>query len=102
MNFEEELSKGNFCLPECNKCKKIVWPPSEFCNNCFGEIHLKKEKLDGAIIEFSKHKNSFFCVVEFEGNIKIMAKCNSIPTKGQKVRIDSCGIENGSYFFYVS
>jgi len=42
MSFEFELSKGQFMIPECTECKKIVWPPTEFCDNCFGEICLKK------------------------------------------------------------
>jgi uncharacterized OB-fold protein len=37
MNFETELKKGNLVISECNDCKQIVWPPSEFCNQCFNE-----------------------------------------------------------------
>ena len=41
MNFESKLNDGEFCIPECTECKKIVWPPAEFCNHCFGNISLK-------------------------------------------------------------
>mgnify|MGYP007112313161 FL=1 len=42
MSFEKELEKGQFCIPECTVCKKLVWPPSEFCDKCNGETSLKK------------------------------------------------------------
>ena len=62
MSFESELSKGQFCIPECLTCKKIVWPPSEFCDKCNGETSLKKEEFEGKIIEFSRNPNSLiFC-----------------------------------------
>ena len=60
MNFESELTKGKFCIPECIDCKKIVWPPSEFCSYCFGDIYLKKDDFEGKIIEFSRQKRPFF------------------------------------------
>jgi len=34
MSFEKELEQGRFYIPECLACKKLVWPPSEFCDNC--------------------------------------------------------------------
>ena len=101
MNFEEELKKGNFMIPECNKCKKIVWPPTSFCDSCFGKIVLKEKQIQGKIITFSKQKKEYFCVVEFEGNIKIIAKSKREPKKNQTVEIIRCGIENDSYFFEV-
>ena len=42
MSFESKLTKGEFCIPKCNECKKIVWPPSEVCSFCFGNVHLKE------------------------------------------------------------
>ena len=44
MSFEKELEKGQFCIPECTVCKKLVWPPSEFCDKCNGKISLRKEE----------------------------------------------------------
>jgi len=102
MNFELELSKGEFSIPECTICKKIVWPPVEFCNYCFGSVSLKKGNFEGKIIEFSRHDEDYFCIVEFENTIKIMAKILKIPEKGQKVKISKCGISNGNYYFYVN
>ena len=87
MNFESELAKGFFCIPECTKCKKIVWPPSEFCNHCFGEVSLKKGDFEGKIIEFSRQDEDYFCIVEFEESIRIMAKISKSPKIGQIVKI---------------
>lgn len=102
MSFESELSKGQFTIPECLECKKMVWPPAEFCNDCFGQTHLKKGVFEGKIIEFSKQNETYFCMVEFENTIKIMAKIVKTPKIDQIVQISKCGIVNGSYFFEVS
>ena len=102
MNFESKLSKGDFCMPECQKCKKIVWPPSEFCSHCFGTVLLKQGDFEGKIIEFSRHGNQYFCIVEFLDAIRIIANISKTPETGQRVKISECGIKDGSYFFHVS
>ena len=101
MNFEDELRKGNFLIPQCKRCKKIVWPPASFCDNCFGEVVLKKKQKQGKVIAFSKQKNEYFCIVEFEGKIKVMAKSKNEPKKNQMVEMIRCGIKNNNYFFEV-
>ena len=101
MNFDDELAKGNFLIPQCSKCEKIVWPPTNFCNNCFGKVILKNKEKQGKIITFSKQENEYFCLVEFEGSIKIIAKKSEAPKKNQKVEISKCGIKNNSYFFEI-
>jgi len=102
MSFESYLSRGYFCIPECISCKRIVWPPSEFCNHCFGTVSLKKGDFEGKIVEFSKQNDEYFCLVEFENTIRIIAKISMIPEIGQKVKISKCGISNGNYLFYVN
>jgi len=102
MSFESELLQGKFCIPECIVCKKIVWPPSEFCNHCLGQVSLKKGNFTGKIIEFSRQNEEYFCVVEFENTIRLMAKILQIPKIGQIVKISKCGISNENYFFWVS
>ena len=101
MNFESKLNGGVFCIPECIECKKIVWPPSEFCNHCFGRVFLKEGTFMGKIIEFSRQNDEYFCLVEFEKAIRIMAKTSKIPEIGQSVKISKCGIRDGNYFFQV-
>ena len=102
MSFNSELKKGNFCIPECTICKKIIWPPSEFCNHCFGKVSLKKGDFEGKIIEFSRQKEDYFCLVEFKDTIRIMTRISQTPKVGQSVRITKCGITDGNYFFKVS
>ncbi len=103
MNFESKLSIGKFCIPECERCKKIAWPPAEFCSHCFGTVSLKEEEeVEGKIIEFSRQDKQYFCIVEFQGAIRIMANISKTPKIGQEVKILKCGIRNGNYFFQVS
>ena len=102
MNFEEKLQNGEFCIPECNECKKIVWPPSEICNHCFGNVHLKEGDFEAKIIEFSRENDQYFCMVEFEKSIRILAHISHLPKLGQIVKITKCGIKNENYFFEVS
>ena len=101
MNFDERLDKGEFCIPQCTECKKIVWPPLEFCNSCFGAVHLKEGEFEGKIIEFSRENEQFFCMVEFENSIRIMAHITDTPEIGQTVKISNCGIKEDNYFFQV-
>ncbi len=101
MNFESELSKGVFCVPTCSKCNRVVWPPSDFCGYCLGEIILEEGDFYGKIIEFSK-QDDYFCLVEFKGQIRVIAKMKHMPKIGQKVKISNCGISEGNYFFEVS
>jgi uncharacterized OB-fold protein len=102
MSFEKELEKGQFCIPECMACKKLVWPPSEFCDKCNGEISLKKGEFKGKIIEFSRQNENYFCMVEFFDSIRIMAKMTTCPKKDQMVKISKCGIIDNSYFFHIT
>ena len=102
MNFETELTNGVFCITECNICKKIVWPPTEFCNHCFGAISLKKGDFVGKIIEFSKQDEEYFCLVEFENTIRIICKMTQTPLIDQSVKITKCGISDGNYFFHIN
>ncbi|MDH5463376.1 MAG: zinc ribbon domain-containing protein [Nitrosopumilus sp.] len=102
MSFEAELRKGEFFIPECRSCDRVIWPPSEFCNQCFGPVSLRKKEYEGKIIEFSKQNNEYFCLVEFEKNVRVLARTLEEPEIGKKVRMSKCGISNGSYFFQVS
>lgn len=103
MNVESELKKGNFVLGECTNCKKTVWPPSDYCNRCFGKIIIKKGPPEGKIIEYSKLEKNYFCLAEFEKEVKIIGKISSgIPKSNQRVKIQKCGIKDDNYFFEFS
>ena len=102
MSFDSELARGIFLMPRCDSCKKTVWPPSEFCSGCFGPTTLKKWDHDGRVKEFSRKDGQYFCVVELEKTVRIMAKISTMPEIDQSVKITGCGIKDGSYFFHVS
>jgi uncharacterized OB-fold protein len=103
MNYESELKKGNFLISECTHCKKIVWPPSEFCNQCLNENLWRDCSHLGKIIEFSKKGKINFCVAEFENSIRIIGEIVSgMPEIDKQVNIIDCGIDNGNYFFKMN
>ena len=79
--FDDELKKGNFVTSECTNCKKIVWPPSNYCNNCFKHVNWRRISLYGKIIEWSKKDNDIFCITEFENTIRIIGKFIIATTK---------------------
>ena len=102
MSFEAKLNQGIFCIPKCDKCKKIVWPVSEFCDQCFGGVSVYEVDYDGRIIEFSSKNERYFCIVEIEKTFRIIATSLETPEIGQSVKITKCGISQGSYFFDIS
>ena len=100
MSFESELKKGNFLISECARCKKIVWPPSEWCDQCLDKNSWRKCTGKGKIIEFSKKENTYFCVAEIENSVKILGELISdSPKIGKSVMIIDCGIHDNNYFF---
>lgn len=103
MKFETELHNGNFVISECKRCNKVVWPASEICNNCLGITSWRNAKTDGRIIEFSKHDQYYFCIAEFDREIRILGRITSgSPSIGDLVKITKCGIREGNYFFEMS
>lgn len=103
MNFESELKKGNFLISECKYCRIIVWPPSEFCNQCLNENTWRKCFHFGTIIEFSKKEDTYFCIAEFEKSIRIVGKIVSgTPIEKGNVELVECGISDGNYFFKMT
>ena len=101
MNFEDELSKGNFMISECTRCKNVVWPPNEICSKCFGKTTWKNASRKGKILEFSKESNRLFCLAEFEDKIRVMGTLDSdnMPEIGQKVQLEKVSIHGGNYNF---
>ena len=102
MSFESDLAKGIFSIPRCSLCNKISWPPAKFCSNCFGEIRLKRGQFNGKIIAYSSNGDDYFCMVEIEPGLRLLARTRCSPNIGQTVKISSCGIRDGGYFFNVS
>lgn len=98
--FETELKKGNFVVSKCNYCDEIVWPPSNFCSKCLGDVTWEKAPITGKILEFSKSNNEYFCVVEMGESFRIIGRVKSgTPKIDQLATLQECGIRNNSYFF---
>ena len=104
--FEIELERGNFVTSECPHCKEIVWPPSNFCDKCFGDVNWRKVLKNAKLIEFSKKDGEGFCIAEFENKIRILATIKAgeseEPKIGQDLILENCGFKNGSYSFTLS
>ena len=94
---------GNFVTSECSSCDKIVWPPSDYCDNCFKEVNWRKVSQTGRIIELSKKGNDIFCITEFENKIRVMGKLDSksyVVKPDQIVRLSKCSLNGKSSFFF--
>ncbi len=101
--FETELMIGNFVTSECHYCDRIVWPPSNYCDNCFKEVNWRKVSENGTIIELSKKEDDVFCITEFENKIRIMGKLDAkIDTvkPGQTAKLSKCVFNGKNSFFF--
>ena len=103
MNFEDEIKKGNFVISECKSCNKIIWPPNDICNSCFGITKWRKASKNGKILEYSKNEEQFFCLVELEQDLRVI--CTLIdtiePKIDQEVSMTNCSMYDGKYSFEV-
>ena len=102
--FETELKAGNFVTSECSYCNRIVWPPSDYCDNCFKDVNWRKVSQNGTIIELSRKENNVFCIIEFENKIRIMGKLDAeidMVKPGQTVKLSKC-LHNGKNSFFFS
>ena len=101
--FEAELKAGNFVTSECPDCKKIVWPPSDYCDRCFKEVNWRKVSENGTIIELSRKENDVFCITEFENKIRVMGKLDTeinTAKPGQTVKLTRCLFNDKKSFFF--
>ena len=100
--FETELKNGNFVIPECPACNEVIWPPSDYCSLCFGELRWRKLNRVGKILEFSRKDDTFFGLVEFEKKIRIIGTIiteQKRPDIGKMVKLDSCSRNGQNYSF---
>ena len=102
--FESEIKAGNFVTSECIDCNKIVWLPSDYCDNCFMEVNWRKVSPNGKLIEWSKKNNDIFCIAEFENSIRVIGKLDSknvIPKPGQLIKFTNCTLNDKPKFFFI-
>jgi uncharacterized OB-fold protein len=102
--FYDSIRRGEFRVPVCKHCRKKMWPPSEFCCDCFFTTCLEKIETTGTLIEFTTShihgKEDLYGVVDMKG-IKLIGSLSGNVTRGMKVRMVKCGIrENGCLYYY--
>lgn len=102
--FEQELKNNNFICSSCPKCNKLVWPPSDFCNSCFGDVVWRQVARTAKLVEFSREKDEIFCIAEFEDSIRVMGTIrNSSDLKvGQSLILVKCDYDGKEKFILVS
>jgi hypothetical protein len=103
LSFESELRHGRFIVGECTKCHKTSWPPSQYCNNCFGELKTRPIREPGVLLEWSAKDGKTFGIVEFEKSIRVLGTIpgNSKHSPGEIMRILSCGFDGTPKFTFV-
>ncbi len=100
--FEDELRKGNFVCSECSNCNKLVWPPNEFCNNCFSNVKWRAISKNAKLIEFSSKNGEYFCIAEFENQIRVMGTLENTANLhvGQALTLIKCSFEGREKFIF--
>jgi len=101
--FESELKNGKFVCSECLKCNKLVWPPSDFCSNCFGKVRWRQLSTIATLVEFSKKDDIIFCIAEFEGTIRVMGALETDAQEliiGKELQLVKCDYDRTERFIF--
>ena len=100
--FEQELRNGNFVCSECLKCNKLVWPPSDFCNKCFGNVTWRSISRTAKLVEFSRKNDEYFCIAEFENQVRVMGRVESVSNLqvGQTLSLVRCDYDGKEKFVF--
>ncbi|MGC1426608.1 MAG: hypothetical protein WA833_07875 [Nitrosotalea sp.] len=100
--FEAELKNNNFVCSECVKCKHLVWPPSNYCNKCFGDVIWRPVSKKATLVEFSSKDGKNFCIGEFENSIRVfgMLEKNSNLIIGQNMTLKYCDFDQMPKFVF--
>src|SRR5579863_3128996 len=100
--FEAELKNNNFVCSECVKCKHLVWPPSNYCNKCFGDVMWRPVSKKATLVEFSSKDGINFCIGEFENSIRVFGtlEANSTLFIGQNLTLKYCDFDQIPKFVF--
>jgi uncharacterized protein len=100
--FEDELKNNNFVCSECIKCKHLVWPPSEFCNKCLGDVVWRPVSRKAKLVEFSIKDKKHFCIAEFEGSIRVFGTIDTTIAllPGQNLVLEYCDYDESPKFVF--
>lgn len=100
--FEQGLKNNNFVCSACSRCEKMVWPPNDYCDKCFGEVYWRQVSRDAILLEYSHRNGELFCVAEFEGQIRVIGTILSSADLeiGQKLTLEKCGFDGNEIFIF--
>ncbi|MDE1813095.1 MAG: hypothetical protein KGH87_01370 [Thaumarchaeota archaeon] len=99
--FEDELRNNNFVCSYCMKCQHFVWPTSEFCNKCLGDVTWKQVSKDAKLVEVSSKNGKYFCIAEFEGNIRVFGSLlGNHPRPDQNLILEKCSYDERPQFVF--
>ena len=100
--FESELKNNNFVCSECIKCKRLVWPPSDCCNKCFGDVMWRPVSKKAVLVEFSSKDGQSFCIAEFENSIRVfgIVEGKSSLIQGQNLMLKHCNYDETPKFVF--
>ncbi len=100
--FEQELKNNNFVCSRCARCNKTVWPPSDLCNKCFGDVVWEPVSKNARLIEFSRKNGEYFCMAEFDEGIRVMGTVESasILHVGQPLTLIRCSYDGTEKFVF--
>ncbi len=101
--FEEEICHNNFVCSKCLKCTHWVWPPSEFCNKCLGDVSWLPVSKKAKLVELSSKDGTHFCIAEFENSIRVIGTIsepvsNLVP--GQSLMLEHCSYDKTAKFVF--
>ncbi len=67
----EKIKDGVFTSTFCSYCKRHIWPPSQYCKDCFKKTKLKKINNKGILLEMSYshilNQENYFGIGDFSG-----------------------------------
>lgn len=106
-DFFYYLQRGQLRIPTCSKCHQKVWPPSQFCSQCFSRrIDMVKADRKGRILELSKSHNKdytlemTYALIEISGVRLIGSVIGNRIKANNSVLLRRCGLKQGKNAFY--
>ncbi|MDQ6724434.1 MAG: hypothetical protein M3Z01_09265 [Thermoproteota archaeon] len=67
----EKIKDGVFASTFCSHCKRHIWPPNQYCKDCFKKTKLRKINNKGILLEMSyshiSNQENYFGIGDFSG-----------------------------------
>jgi len=104
-----KIKEGTFYCTFCIYCNVFIWPPSNYCKNCFKKTKFEKINNHGILIELSyshmPNQECFFGIGDFSGiriigtvdknmNINDLIKINKATVINDKISLEFIKLYN--------